>query len=374
MSGRDEIAELVEAVYDAAVVPSLWPTTVDRLMAAVQADSALLYTPDADPQAQGLWVASNLDPVSLDEYRAHYIGCDIWLQGWRQRGRDGSYLGGELAARSSLVTSEFYNDFLRRYDVQDFCGLVVGAGSSATSYAHLSFYREHGSSQFEGLDRPVFQYLVPHLRHATSIQARMAQLDYQNRELRAALDAIPEAVFLIDDRARIIHANREAENVLAAGFGLVGRGRMLRATATSDQNRLSAAILAAAGNRVESGQMRAISLSRDTSDVTLHLVLVPAGPALRGRVLVLADTSSRQCRPSLKQLMSMLFGLSAAEVEVGMALAAGQRLDDIAAAQGKSKNTVRTQLQTIFWKTQTSSQTDLIRLMLSIPAVRDDGR
>ncbi|RZI95373.1 MAG: helix-turn-helix transcriptional regulator [Rubrivivax sp.] len=63
-----------------------------------------------------------------------------------------------------------------------------------------------------------------------------------------------------------------------------------------------------------------------------------------------------------------LFGLSKREAEVAAALCSGRTLDELAAERGTSINTVRTQLKSVFNKTGTSRQADLVSLLLASPA------
>ena len=67
-------------------------------------------------------------------------------------------------------------------------------------------------------------------------------------------------------------------------------------------------------------------------------------------------------------LIRKLFGLTEAEAELAVALCGGKTLDDAATERGTSVHTTRSQLKSIFGKTGTKRQADLVSLLLASPA------
>ena len=66
-------------------------------------------------------------------------------------------------------------------------------------------------------------------------------------------------------------------------------------------------------------------------------------------------------------LLYAVFGLTPAECRIATLLAEGLSLKQIAQAQGTQPETVRKQLQSIYQKTSTNRQPELIRLLLHLP-------
>jgi DNA-binding NarL/FixJ family response regulator len=60
------------------------------------------------------------------------------------------------------------------------------------------------------------------------------------------------------------------------------------------------------------------------------------------------------------------FGLTGAEVEIVRGITLGLPVKDIAEARGRSAETVRTQLRSILAKTETHSQSELVRVVLGL--------
>ncbi len=68
-------------------------------------------------------------------------------------------------------------------------------------------------------------------------------------------------------------------------------------------------------------------------------------------------------------ILRELYRLSDAEARLSWRLANGETLEEIATAEGSSRETVRSQLKRIFAKTGTSRQAELVRLILIGPAL-----
>lgn len=120
-------------------------------------------------------------------------------------------------------------------------------------------------------------------------------------------------------------------------------------------------------------------LSRGRESPDLHLLVVPlsarsrlAAPWQMPLALVLvSDPTTRRMPPD--RFLRLLFGLSSTEVRLAEALVAGLSPGEYAAGAGVSMNTVRTQIRTMFEKTRTRRQADLVKLLTSLPAIRLDG-
>lgn len=66
-------------------------------------------------------------------------------------------------------------------------------------------------------------------------------------------------------------------------------------------------------------------------------------------------------------LLHAVFGLTPAEARIATLLAEGLSLKKIAEAQGTQHDTVRKQLRSIYQKTATNRQPELVRLLLHLP-------
>jgi DNA-binding CsgD family transcriptional regulator len=86
-------------------------------------------------------------------------------------------------------------------------------------------------------------------------------------------------------------------------------------------------------------------------------------PLRRSAIVVLRDPDRRASVSA--EVVARLFGLTPAEAALATLLAQGFDIDEAAETLGIRRNTARSQLQSIFTKTDAKRQSELIRLILS---------
>lgn len=74
----------------------------------------------------------------------------------------------------------------------------------------------------------------------------------------------------------------------------------------------------------------------------------------------------------LEELIQTSFRLTRSETRLVQALAKGMSLNTVSAEAGRSMNTLRSQLKSVFQKTRTNSQSDLVRLISTLSGVSGD--
>ncbi|MFH6785994.1 MULTISPECIES: helix-turn-helix transcriptional regulator [Methylobacterium] len=193
----------------------------------------------------------------------------------------------------------------------------------------------------------------------------------------AALDALALAVLVVDRQARILHANREAADLLDRPDGaLVGHhpGGGLGARTGDGRSRLHALIQAACDGRAGEvgGFLQLEGGAADEPGVSVCVSpLVDPEDEIKasGRALVVARllrTQRIDAQGRIEVQLRTLYGLTRAEAQVGGALARGGCLAEIAAELGISVTTARTHVARIFLKTGTKQQSQLVALVAAV--------
>jgi DNA-binding CsgD family transcriptional regulator len=114
--------------------------------------------------------------------------------------------------------------------------------------------------------------------------------------------------------------------------------------------------------------------SRPDGRLPLSVMVIPLPGDMIGwtcalpRWLVLVFDPEGGIEPAI-DLLTRDLGISVREAEVAALLAIGYRLTDVATRLGISVHTVRSQVKAIFSKTGLQSQSDLVRRVLSGPAM-----
>lgn len=130
------------------------------------------------------------------------------------------------------------------------------------------------------------------------------------------------------------------------------------------------ALVAEVAASPEAADWPPVALARPRArGLILHAALVVGtGPALVAVVVVIDPDEIRE--PSAALLRSA-FGLTRSEVDLARHLCLGRALKDIARTRQTSVATLRVQLRTLFAKTRTRRQAELVALLARLPPQRD---
>lgn len=226
-----------------------------------------------------------------------------------------------------------------------------------------------GSGQIRLIER-----LQPHLGEYAIVRHTLAEAEIPGKSLMGLLESTRLGVIHLDRSGRIATANDRALRILRDGDGLVDRGGFLRTrlpTENAELSRLLERALPPFGVRGSAGSMMVARSSSSPAAPKLALHITPVGdeyPHFRTRRigalgLVVDPTSRARIDPSH---VAAALGLTPAESQLAVALAAGDTLHDIARTTGRTEETVRWHLKQIFRKQGISRQVDLVRRVLSL--------
>ncbi|MEI6560247.1 MAG: response regulator [Rhodospirillaceae bacterium] len=185
----------------------------------------------------------------------------------------------------------------------------------------------------------------------------------------AALDQLSMAVIVVGAAGQAVFMNRRGGELCAAADGLVlGGTGICRASSQAETARLHRLIRGAA-ERGERGAMAISrpSLKRSLSVVVAPLPLQPKNAEAGSVALYIADPEDMV--PSSAEVLAMMLDLPPAKARLAHSLSLGHSLDEAAALSGVTIGTARTYLKEIFSRTGTARQSELVKLILSQPAI-----
>ncbi|HYP57684.1 MAG TPA: helix-turn-helix transcriptional regulator [Beijerinckia sp.] len=365
-----QIAALVDNVYEAAIRPELWRGLLEQLSNALGADGCILI---GGREAAIAPVCSS----SLDEPIA--IGL---REGWLDRN---PRLTRGLKLRASpnppaIVTEwmmftpweldnlPYFAEYNNRFKARSFAGMhFAGSGPSAVKFTVERFIDKEpfSVSELETLGR-----LLPHLQRAGEMAWRLAA---------ARADGMLEAsamfhcgAFLLDWKGRVIQLNDKAEALL--GNGLTLRAGVLSAPQKDSDIALQKLIgsLIAPGPSHEAAAIGVTSIARTNAPPLLvhgvPLVRTAQDLFAQAKALLLIGNPSQQT--TLHEIiLHQAFGFTSAEAAISVALARGHDLDEIAQMRAVSIGTIRSQIKSIFAKTDTRRQAELVALLLRYTSI-----
>jgi DNA-binding CsgD family transcriptional regulator len=156
---------------------------------------------------------------------------------------------------------------------------------------------------------------------------------------------------VVDAACRVLDRDPRAQAMFVGGALTIRRGALHLKDRTNDAK--MHAVVRAIGR----GDRRCGVI--DVRDRTLDLIVIRVAPLVRGAIIELLAPHA-----VLPATLEEMFGLSPAEADLALALMVGSTPKEIAAKRGVAVSTIRTQLRSVFSKTHTQRQADLIALLL----------
>ncbi|MCU0829669.1 MAG: helix-turn-helix transcriptional regulator [Tabrizicola sp.] len=221
---------------------------------------------------------------------------------------------------------------------------------------------------WEGRAAPLRDAAIPledpeieaHMARATVFLDRYEAMQGEETPRSPLADIPRSAAFLSDGGAALHAANRPAE----LAFGIRDGGPFAALPFEEEDRTLLAGVI----RRVAARKGEKVVTLRIRSTVTGSPVILRVTPVEGGaaRPLALVVSTELVWPEGFAATVQEAFGLTAAEVEIVRGVTLGLPLRDIAEARGRSLETVRTQVRSVLAKTETHSQSELVRVVLGL--------
>jgi len=347
----------LEACYGALAEPSRWEDALNLLAHSMGAGACQLLPHDysehpfAIVRSSGMWPWDELWCRNVDWVTDIYSprGLPLARSGYR------ALIQEQLFTDDELRTSHFHNVIARP------AGCFHWASSSFLVEDRiwcLPFFRN--SAPFGQEDRKQLAEISVHMARIVSLAEKFARVGAEREVL--ALEKVGCAAMLVDRGGRIIGLNHLAESLVCSDFGIC-KGRLWTA------------------DSISAGRIR-----RFIADITLQVPrpLLPPAPIIVFRgglpwlmieampvtdsvrnvfqdsraILVLNDLTHNGVTDTVR--LCLAFGSTSAEARLAGMLLNGHDLQSSAKLLGVSHETVRSQLKSLFAKTGTHCQSQLL--------------
>ncbi len=213
------------------------------------------------------------------------------------------------------------------------------------------------------------EVLLPHILRVETI---LETLDAGANHVQQWLDQLPLAVFVVDAEANILKLNRRAEEMLMRA-DLVGRerGRLvlpdLQDEHTADLHRRIRLVACCDGAEKDATHILELTdgFALPRQIIIRHGFWGGAFAAVLGRQVACVSFISRTSdHPIQKIRLMQRYGLTPKEARLAMKFALHPNIADLSHRLHRSENTIRSQIKSIFHKTGTHNQAELMRLLL----------
>jgi DNA-binding CsgD family transcriptional regulator len=369
MPDEGMILEFIDSIYEVAVEPTAWPRLLERIGNAVREASVSLITTENFEKPIDVWLA-RYDSACVELRFRHYARPEInpvvraatTIEPLRVVPRRRFLTDREFerdpACQATLITQGLYH------------GCIAPLHRAGPLLSALEVYRPRRARDFAASEIRMLSRLVPHIANALRVNWYVDASQTHQRQAEEALNQLNAGLFLLANDGRISFANRMAQALLRQGEGIKSLGGKLVATQQQDRGRFSEFIARAAGQATGTHMVQATRVEREAGHRPLQAWAAPlpthpgnflTQSSLSDLMLVVIDPELSAAPPV--EALKALYGLTDAEARLTCGLLEGARLEDYADRVGISMNTARTHLKSVFAKTDTDRQSELMRLL-----------
>ena len=363
-----QFSGLVGHIYDAAVAPGEWPAVLDRICKLINAQTAALWSYDVYDRRPPWQLQIGYDPYWMQVYTDKYLALNPYMDDVARMSPGDAWSTSGRPDYSDLFKTEFYEGWLKPQRFIDSSLLIVE--KSMNTITTLANVRNEDQGPYDSATIDVVRMLYPHLRRAVMIERIVREHQDRAAEYSAALDSLAAGMFLLTDKAAVVHANAAAEAMFTAGSPLKKvNGRL--ALVDEQANRiLRETITAAHGGDVRLGEKGAsIPVCSGMGEFMVHLLPLNAarrrsiGSDERAAVVLFVSRSDPKDAPVIAAFAER-FRLTRQETRVMKTLVEAGSVPMAADILGISPSTARTHVTSIFDKTGVRRQAELLRLLI----------
>ncbi|WP_223163214.1 helix-turn-helix transcriptional regulator [Marinobacter salinexigens] len=271
-----------------------------------------------------------------------------------------------LALLPESNVDEDYDKWENDQDMLDSAWFVV---HSTQSHCHvLTIQRTVSQGPYLAEELKALDRLVPFIRQAVQMYRQLSEQRLAASSLSAVIDVLPDATFILDDQALILHSNRAARSLVKKETCLkISDQRLSFGEKDVQDSFLRSSIQVVRSSHLADADYRTdlLILQRETRrPLLLAIRPIESSELLAGGALVTVYDPEQRALPSA-DLIAGYFNLSPMEAQLCADLVAGLSLKEVAALRHRSESTLRTYLKQVFAKTGYHRQGELVSGILS---------
>lgn len=367
---------VVQGLYQAAAGMLHWNTALAQLDAAIGSVVSQLVVVDKTDGRLVLSEQPDHTPIAaVLDYIREYHRIDPHTAYIATRPVGETVYTAEVFPAPSMNEHPFYRDFWFPYNVQSLVGAKIAEDDRHVAIIGLMRYFD--SPAHSGAEVALAGRYFGHLSNAFRIAKHLQQLQFTAVVGHTLMASSQRPMVLIDNKLGILAANTAAREFLGKGTTLFAKDEVLVCRQQDSQRALLRAL-----ERIGTGRIPANLTTRRTAvrikstagvdalcsvwDMRPETSMGAFGPQPAALLTVALPRTGDEVDPVL---IGSMFDLTPAEVRLAESLMKGHDVGRIAAAQRVSITTLRTQLGSIFSKTDTHRQAELVELLMRVTAL-----
>lgn len=364
MSSEHTTAITVQAIYEAALSPAMWPIALQAI-ADCFGDVGALLIYSRDDSGFGYIESVGLQGL-IERFFSIYQGEDLRAVRGVERGiflaRD-AITDRHVVSDDEIESHSFYRA-LADLGLKYFATVPVCPDWRMN--AGIAVQRSVGREPFTEEELDTLSMLGRHAEKAFRISSKLLDAELVKQGLGDALSRLQMGIYVLDSLRRVLYLNQRGEQLLGDGLFALADRFCFRSNIA--QRSLD---LALAGRLLNDPVLsaKAIRVEREHSDRPLTVYLLPLSPKSaedgaflsHARVLVAVNDPDTTDLPD-PMLVRDLLGLTMGEAKLASLVGTGVRLRDAAEKLAIKEGSARIVLKRIFAKTNVSRQSELTQL------------
>ncbi|MGH6834049.1 MAG: helix-turn-helix transcriptional regulator [Methylocella sp.] len=374
MSEDSELIALIDSIYAAVLDSDLWPTVLAKLADATGAMQTIIATMD---RRTGTFasISRRVDPDLQASYNNYWAFHNpLWTNGTVLPAGEVFSLD-TLMPRQEFAATPIYNEWWKR---ADYSLAMLGANLPVDDRVSsmICVVNARGNDALTSEQTRVFKAAVRHVIRAVRVHHQLWARAHTNSTAPDRLESLRHGAILVDAAANLLYANDAAVAVLETGDGLVLKGGSLVTTDGADTLRRLIASCARTIGPLRGPLGGELEVRRGPHRPALQLAVTPlrfSDPVtevpwlgLRAPAAIVTIEDPETGRRHFAQKLRNHFGLTGAETGLAAEILKGDGRAAAARRRGVSVATARTQLSSIFEKTGTHRQAELVHLLLEL--------
>ncbi|KAA0178599.1 hypothetical protein FX016_24245 [Cupriavidus gilardii] len=356
--------DLIASIYEGIFAEGSWKRFLDKLCDSVPGAKASLVLNDGkDRRAYAIEASGGWEDGAIEQYNTYYSALNPlpWVLGQREVGI--AYPDTEMIPLGQFSKTEIFNDFLLPNEVDSAVGINLSRHDRQSVVLGINAPR--GAMDSQGTAAQLTR-LAPHLQRALRHYREVKTVSQAWRTTSDLFDAVGIGMMALGEGAKVIAISDTMSRLLSKASPIeaspLGTIRLRIAEA-------QAALQTMLGGSRGNAQTAPAIADYSWGELRLTLVRIKREAMLPGlecaAAVVLLQHAGGPAQHFDVQRFAARYHLTKAESRALSGIVKGHSVDRIAQDAYVSRETIRSQIKSLYAKTGVNSMADIIRLALS---------
>ncbi|MGV2988358.1 helix-turn-helix transcriptional regulator [Vibrio sp. E150_011] len=363
-----DFSELLELLYASSLSPTGFQPFLDKMVSQFElADIIMYFAKTATSEVYSAWMSGPKVPALLEHVDKNLGSVDYVLDYIQSSPMSRFYslqtdIGRTPLAQRHGAISEAEKWF-DSHNFSDACGALIHR--DADSIACILAHRQTRHGTFSQHDVLILDNLMPHIKQAYLLYKKHTESE-NNNNWENALELLPQASLIFGSRGELIHHNTQARKQIARLDGIhLSDDRMTFDNPEHSRQFTINLLRAVTMNYTEHHGFQIMTLHDQSGADNGVLVFTPvlANLSTQGAMVFLIEKNQPvQLNPAL---LNQLYQLNEMEIKVCEYTVRGYTRQEMARQLNRSPHTIKDYLKSIYSKTGTRKQAELIVMIIT---------